>query len=211
MAHRIFWKSAAAAALTVSFISLHAQSPGEPTAYTVTMRYHITGTALRTTYRLGSKVLVDQTPSSGIPPAASSKTATRTLYFLVTGRSLSWEPANSTAGCTRGSFVGDEWLDPFAGSADLAIPDAKPLGTEVVHGMLAKIVVSKTRPAFKLWIEPKTGLILKAEFTPPSSDKAITYSELTEVHLGPPPAALFEVPAYCGADLQVPKGRPGNN
>jgi hypothetical protein len=211
MAYRAFLKSAAAAALTVSFIPLHTQSPGEPTAYTVTMQYHITGTALRTTYRLGSRVLVEQTPSPGIPPGAPPQAATRTLYFLDTGRSLSWEPANSTAGCTRGSFVGDEWLDPFAGATDLAMPDAKLLGTEVVHGMSAKIVVSKTNPAFRLWVEPKTGLILKAEFTPPSSDKAITYSEVTEVHLDPPPAALFEVPAQCAADPQVSKGKGGAN
>ena len=202
MTHRTLVKIAATAAGAVSSVALHAQSPAEPTAYTVTMQYQITGTALRTTYRLGSKVLVDQVPSPGVPPSAPPAATMHTLYFLDTGETLSWDPADTKAACAHGSFQGDAWLDPFAGSADLAMPDVTQLGSEVIHGIATKVLVSKAKPAFMLWVDPKTWLMLKARFTPPSSDKAITYFEVTAVHLEPPPAALFEIPQHCAADLK---------
>jgi hypothetical protein len=205
MSHRVFFRIAASAALAFSSMAFHAQAPAEPTAYSVVVQYKITGTALRTTYRLGSKVLVDQVPSPGIPPSPTLAAPTRTLYFLDTGQSLTWEPANTTAACTRGSFQGDEWLDPFSGAADLATPDVTQLGSEVIHGIATMILRSKAKPGFKLWVDPKTGLMLKAEFTPPSSDKAITYFEVTEAHFEPPPAALFEIPAHCAPDPKSPK------
>jgi len=199
MSHRTFFRIAAWAALAVSTVALHAQSPAEPTAYTVTVKYEITGTALRTTYRLGSKVLVDRVPSPGIPPSPTPAAPTRTLFFLDTGQSLSWAPADPTAACKRGSFHGDAWLDPFSGAADFAMPGVTQLGSETIHGIATKILVSKAKPGFKLWVDPKTGLMLKAEFTPPSSGKAVTWFEVTEVNLGPPPAALFAIPARCAA------------
>lgn len=211
MARRTFFRIAAPAALAFSFVALHAQSPAEPTAYTVTVKYQITGAALRTTYRLGSKVLVDQVPSPGIPPSAAPAATTRTLYFLDTGHSLTWEPANTGAACTRSSFQGDAWIDPFSGAADLAMPGVTQLGSEVIHGMPTMILVSNAKPGFKLWVDPKTGLMLKAEFTPPSSDKAIIYFEVTEVRLEPPPAALFEIPARCAPEPEAPKSTPRSN
>ena len=195
----------ASAALAFSSVAIHAQTPAVPTAYTITVKYQITGTAVRTTYRLGSKVLVDQIPSPGFPPRATPAAPTRTLYFLDTGKSISWEPANTGAGCTRGIFKGDAWLDPFSGAADLAMPGVTQLGSETVHGMATKILVSKAKPGVKLWVDPKTGLLLKAEFTPSSSDKAITYFEVTDVHLGPPSAALFGIPAQCTPDPESSK------
>lgn len=200
MAHRTFSRIAARMVVVVSSATLYAQTPTEPTAYTVTVRYEITGTALRTTYRLGSKVLVNQVPSSGIPPSATPVAPTRTLYFPNTGQSLSWEPANASAPCTRGNFQGDAWLDPFSGAADLGTPDVTQVGSENIHGIAAKILISKAKPGFKLWVDPKTGLMLKAEFTPPSSDKAIPYFEVTEVDLQPPLARLFEMPAQCASE-----------
>ena len=211
MAHCTFFKIAAPAALAFSSVALHAQSPAEPTAYTVTVQYQITGTAIRTTYRLGSKVLVDQVPSPGVPPSATPAAPTRTLYFLDTGQSLSWEPANTAAACTRGSFQGDAWLDPFSGAADLAKPGVTQFGSEVTHGIATKILISTAKPGVKLGVDPNTGLMLKAEFTPPSSDKAVTYFEVTEVHLEPPPVALFEIPAHCAPQPQVSKSTPRFN
>jgi hypothetical protein len=211
MAHCTFFRIAAQAALAFSSVAIHAQSPAQPTAYTVTVQYQITGTALRTTYRLGSKVLVDQVPSTGIPPSATPAAPTRTLYLLDSGQSLSWEPANAAAGCTRGSFQGDAWLDPFSGAADLAKPDVTQLGSEDIHGIATKILVSKAKPGFKLWVDPNTGLMLKAEFTSPSSDRAITYFEVTEVHLEPPPAALFEIPEHCAPEPKASKSTRGSD
>ena len=192
-------------------MALHAQSPAEPTAYTVTVKYQITGTALRTTYRLGSKVLVDQIPSPGIPPSTIPAAPTRTLYFLDTGESLTWEPANTEAACTRDSFQGDAWLDPFSGAADLAMPGVTQLGSEAIHGIATIILVSKAKPGIKLWVDPKTGLMLKAEYTPPSSDKAITYFEIIELHLDPPPAALFGIPAHCATDPAASQSTHSSN
>ncbi|MGA7292752.1 MAG: hypothetical protein WBW53_18160 [Terriglobales bacterium] len=204
MAHRTFFRVAAFVALAFSSAALHAQSPAqspaEPTAYTVTVKFQITGTALRTTYRLGSKVLVDSVPSPGIPPSPTPAAVTRTLFFLDTGQSVSWEPANAAAACKRGSFHGDEWQDPFSGAADFAMPNVTQVGSETIHGIAAKILVSKDKAGIKLWVDPKTGLMLKAEFTPPTSNKAITYFEVTDVHLEPPPAALFEIPAHCASN-----------
>jgi hypothetical protein len=211
MSHGPLFRIAALAALAFSCVASHAQSLAEPTAYTVTVQYQITGTALRTTYRLGSKVLVDQIPSPGIPASATPAAPTRTLYFLDTRQRLSWEPSNTTAACTRGSFQRDEWLDPFAGAADLALPGVTQVGSGTVRGIATKILVSKAKPGIRLWVDPKTGLMLKAEFTPPSSDKAITYFEVTEVHLEPPPAALFEIPAHCGTDPEASKGARRSN
>jgi len=211
MAHRTFFGIAASVALAFSSVALRAQSPAEPTAYTITVQYQITGTALRTTYRLGSKVLVDQAPSPGIPPNVTPAAATRTLYFLDTGQSLSWEPANTAAACTRRSFQGDAWLDPFSGAADLAMPDVTQVGSEAIHGIAAKILVSKAKPGFRLWVDPKTGLMLKAEFTPLSSDRAITYFEVTGAHIEPPPAALFEIPAHCPANPEASKSTRRSN
>src|ERR1700733_73227 len=84
MSHGPLFRIAALAALAFSCVASHAQSLAEPTAYTVTVQYQITGTALRTTYRLGSRVLVDQIPSPGIPASATPAAPTRTLYFLDT-------------------------------------------------------------------------------------------------------------------------------
>lgn len=182
-----------------------AQTPVEPTGYTVALKYEITGVALRITYRLGSKILVDQVPAPGIPPSTTRAASTRTLYFLDTGRSLTWEPANAAAACTHDKFQGDAWLNPFSGAADLAMPDVTQVGSETIQGIATKILVSKAKPGFKLWVDPKTGLMLKAEFTPPSSDKAIPYFEVTEVDLEPPPARLFEIPARCAPEPQASK------
>ncbi len=202
---------AAAAALAFSSLALHAQTSAEPAAYIVTVKYQVTGTALRTFYRLGSKVLVDSVPSPGIPPGATPAAPTRTLYFLDTGQSLSWDPANASAPCKRSSFHGDEWLDPFSGLADFAMPGVTQAGSEVIHGIAAKILVSKAKPGIRLWVDPKTGLMLKAEFTPPSSDKVIPYFEVTDLHLSPPPAALFAIPAHCATGPEAPKSTPRSN
>ena len=200
----------ALAAVALAAVALHAQAPAEPTAYSVTVKYQITGTALRTTHRLGSKVLVDQVPATGADPGAASGPPTRTLYLLDTGQSLTWQPANPAAACTRDSFQGDAWLDPFSGAADLAMPGVTQVGSETVLGIDAKILVSQAKPGFRLWVDPKTGLMLKAEFTPQPSAPAMTYFEVTEVHMQPPPAALFAVPAGCPSKPGASKTPPQN-
>lgn len=197
-----FFGIAAPVALAIFAVAVYSQVPAEPSAYTVTVQYHVTGTAVRTTYRLGSKVLVDEVPSPGSPPSAVPAAPTRTLYLLDTGQSLSWEPARVAAACSRSSFHGDAWLNPFSGLADLVAPGVTQVGSEVVLGIATKILVSKAKPGIRLWVDPKTGLMLKADFTEPSSDKTIPNFEVTEVHLEPPPIRLFEIPAQCTAEPQ---------
>lgn len=205
MPYHTFFKIAALAAAAFLPAALYPQSPTEPTAYTVTVRFEVTGAAFRTTYRLGSKVLVDAIPSPGIPPSTSPAAPTRTLYFLDTGKSISWEPANPASACKRESFQGDAWLDPFSGLSDLAMPGVTQAGSEAIHGIEAKILVSKAKPGIRLWVDPKTGLMLKAEYSAPSSNKAIPYFEVTEVHFEPPAATLFEIPAHCASDPPAAK------
>lgn len=207
MAHRTIFRFALSAALALYSVAFHAQSPPEPTAYTVTMQFQVTGAAVRTTYRLGSKVLVDSVPSPGIPASPAPAIPTRTLYLLDTGQSVSWEPANPSAGCQRGTFQGDAWQDPFSGAADFALPGVTQSGTEILQGIAARILVSKAKPGFRLWVDPKTGLMLKAEYTPPSTNKAIPYFEVTEVHLEAPPAALFQIPAHCAPEPEKSKSK----
>jgi len=72
--------------------------------------------------------------------------------------------------------------------------------------------VSRDKPGFRLWVDPTTGLMLRADFTPPSSGRSFTYFEVTAVRLEPPAAALFEIPSRCarpGPDAS--KGARGSN
>ena len=72
------------------------------------------------------------------------------------------------------------------------------------------ILVSNAKPGFKLWVDPKTGLMLKAEFTPPSSDKAIIYFEVTEVRLEPSaPLRSLRFPRVVRPSPKRQKSSPG--
>src|ERR1700678_2051251 len=110
LVHR-FWIMAA---LASSALLLPAQTPVEPDAYTVTVQFNVTGTVSRTTYRLGSKVLVDQhTPDKASP--------NRTLYNLQNHESLSWDPMDPSTPCVLSDFQAAAWQDPFAGGPDLTM------------------------------------------------------------------------------------------
>jgi hypothetical protein len=180
--------------------ALPAQAPVEPTAYTVTVRVQITGTVMRTTYRLGSKVLVDQTTPSdavGEPPGR-----TRTLYNLETKESLSWNPSDPSAPCTRSHFSGDEWLDFFSGGPDLTMKNVTHAGTETLHGVATVILESSKDPdtTSRLWVDPLTGLMWKAQFVSKKLGQTLTWFEVTDVSLQPPPSSVFAIPARCLAN-----------
>ncbi len=187
------------AATTVLPASLPAQAPPEPTVYTVATQYRATGNVIRTTYRMGWKVRVDV----GDPDNASAR-PTRTLYDLQTMESLSWVPSDPSVPCTRTSFAPGAWQDPFDGGSDLAMKDVKQTGTDTIHGVPTVILESDTKPGFRLWVDPKTGLMWKAEFTAKELGAKITYFEVTNVSFKPLPPSAFDAPSNCPAAKTAP-------
>jgi len=187
------------AATTVLPASLPAQAPPESTVYTVTTQYRATGNVIRTTYRLGSKVRVDV----GDAGTAPSK-PTRTVYDLQTMESLSWVPSDTSVPCTRTTFAPDAWQDPFEGGSDLAMNDVKQTGAETIRGVATVILESDRKPGFRLWVDPKTGLMWKAEFTAKELGTKITFFEVTNVSFKPLAPSTFEVPSNCSASKTAP-------
>lgn len=185
--------SFATALALASFARLEAaQPPTEPTAYTVVTEFRVTGAVIRTTSRLGAKVRVDVGDAGN-----ASARPTRTLYDLQTMQSMSWVPSDASVPCTRAGFAPGAWLDPFDGAADLAMKDVRQTGAESIHGVPTVILESDTKPGFRLWVDPKTGLMWKSEFSSKKLGTKITYFEVTDVSLAPPPAATFDAPPSC--------------
>ncbi len=191
--------------------ALPAQKPVEPMAYAVTMQYQAVGPkALTTTYRLGQKVVVDRT----VPPEEAygnfGRTHTRTLLNFETRRSLRWDPLDPSAPCVRSNFLPDDtnvWDNPFVSASDLASTDMKQVGTATLHGISAKVLQSTDDRllAAKLWVDPRTGLILKTQFISPQTGSGRAYAEVTDFSLNAPPASIFQVPAQCDAFPVIPK------
>lgn len=197
MSRGVLMLFASASALAAS---APAPVPPEPAAYAVTTEFRTTGDVPRTTYRLGSKVRVDM----GDAGNASAK-PTRTLYDLQTMESFSWVPSDASVACTLRTFAPGAWQDPFEGGSDLAMKDVKQTGSETIRGAATVILESDKKPGFRLWVDPQTGLMWKAEFTPQETGKKITYFEVTNVSFKPLPPSTFELPANCsGARTDPP-------
>lgn len=175
------------------------QTAEGPTAYTVTANNPTLGAGgVTKTYRLGSKVLVDQ---SGTPAEVSGSSHTvgmRTLYDLDRKESLSWDPVNNSATCVKEVFSGD-WGDPFAGAAGLMKRGARQIGSETVRGFPARILETPMGPkgATRAWVDTRTGLVVKEQNLRPG-ELPQTVMEVTDVSLSAPDASVFEVPASCG-------------
>ena len=150
--------------------------------------------------RDGDKAVVDQTSSGG---------HTHTLYDLKAHQTWSWDPANASASCGRGTFSGD-WGDPFAMSAemtkDMNSKRPKELGSETINGFTAKVYESAD-PAgaltAKVWLEPKYGLIVKLDMTQKGSPTR-TIMETKQLNVARPAAALFALPASCAQSAAPP-------
>lgn len=194
MAHRHVWPSCLVTVLAIFGPALRAQAPAEPTAYTVTVQLTITGLTTQTTYRLGSKVLVD----IHTPPSKTAK-ATRTLYDLQTMESLQWNPADPSASCLRRNFHPGDWQDFFDSGQDLTRKDIEHVGTETIHGIATEILEKRDNPDsyFRLWVDPKTGLMLKSLLISKKQATPVPFFEVTDVSFAPPPASTFEIPASC--------------
>ena len=86
-------------------------------------------------------------------------------------------------------------------SADLIAQMAKfhptNAGAASVNGIATEVSVASTPDGQgKLWVEPKTGLIVKWVMTPPSGPPR-TMIEVTSLSLTPPSPAALALPAKC--------------
>ncbi len=183
--------------------NLPAQAPVPPTAYTVTLINSMFGPGeWMKTSRNGSKVLVEQTGADkATDPAAAH---TMTLYDLDKHTSVTWSTGNAAGGCGTGTFSGD-WGDPFANASDMTGGNAKQTGTETLHGIAANVleVDAGSAGTAKAWIDPKTGLLLKAQMTAPGAAPK-TIVEVTDFSFAAPPDSVFAVPAACAAAAAAP-------
>jgi hypothetical protein len=194
-------------------IGLEAQTAAAPTAYTITANNSMAGPVTTAkTYRLGSKVVVDErTPA----PVAGGFMNIRTFYDLQKMEKFTWDPVNKSAACVKATFSGD-WGDPFAGFEDLAKQGLKQIGAETLHGFTAKIVESAAGPdgQIKAWVDTKTNMVVKAQLTP-SGGTPITMTEVTDLSLAPPPASEFAIPANCSTAAalaaEAPTRPPGES
>jgi hypothetical protein len=180
--------------------ALLAQNPAEPTAYTVTVQFTITGIATQTTYRLGSMVLVDTHP-----PDKTHK-PTRTLYNLQTMESLQWDPTDPAASCVRREFHPADRLDFFDSGQDLTRKDIQHVGKETIHGIATEILEKRDHPDsfFRLWVDPKTGLMLKCLLISKKRGTPVLFYEVTDVSFTKPPTSIFETPASCNSAVKEP-------
>ena len=193
MSRRAYFRVAISVLWVCHSALVSAQAPSGPANYIVTQRIAITAPVLRTVYRLGNKVVADQHPED----AANQRT--RTFFDLETGKSLTWNPADLSSPCTADVFQAGGWQDPFSGGPDLAMKNVRHAGSEKVHGIEAEILESAdlSVSGFRLWVDPATGLMLKAQFISKKLNTTTTYLEVTDVALTKPDSAVFEVPAIC--------------
>ena len=168
--------------------SLWAQYPPAPTTYDVIQVGGMTGNMH--IYRDGSKVVIDHPENHS-----------RSLYDLSAHTNYSWSPEQPGNGCSSGRFSGD-WGDPFE-SADvneIVKSATKPPTSETLNGFATKVyeaIDPESKSKIKVWREPKYGLVIKVEMTPPGGATTIM-EETKQFSLAKPSAALFTLPAGCG-------------
>ena len=183
--------------LTVT--GLRAQSAAPPTTYSVTQVNGMFGAPVAVqVYRDGSKAVVD-------------RRNLRTHYDLQAHTNYTWDVTNPSKGCSSGTYSGD-WGDPFALSAEadeMTKSNAKQLGDETINGIVTKVVEAvdpKTNMKVKVWQEPKYGLVIKADMTPPGG-ATTTIMEVKQFRAVKPDSGLFALPEACVKDgplVQVP-------
>ncbi|HLY42921.1 MAG TPA: hypothetical protein VKR52_17025 [Terracidiphilus sp.] len=178
---------------------LAAQSP---TAYTVvTNKPMVSAGTVITTYRLGPKVMIDEKTA---PPEVSGSHIIRIKTFidLDKNQSILWDPANPAAPCVIGA-VAKDWGDPFGGAASIAGAGATEVGADALHGLSVSVMEATTPNGYtRAWVDPKTGLVLKAQRIPLAGDPVLLM-EVTSVSFAAPPASMFGIPTRCGGEGEV--------
>lgn len=164
----------------------------QPTVYTIKEWQALLGPPGRniTIYRSGSKAAIDFVhEGSG---------TTRSVKDLETHTQYDWDISNPGNGCSAGKWS-DDWGDPFAMNKEL--PAGKVVGHESINGIPARVMEAAMPDGStaKVWLEEKSGLILKAQV----SDKSGQTTALLEVKsasFAKPPDSVFQVPPSCAAD-----------
>jgi hypothetical protein len=176
-----------------------AQPAAAPTRFSVTETLFLVvpGQILKVG-REGQSAIIEQT----IPPRADNPTGvhSRAYYDLKAGLSHTLDLIDPATPCGPSNFTGD-WGDPFAMSADLIAQMAKfhptDAGAATVNGIGTEVSVAATPDGQgKVWVEPKTGLIVKWVMTPPNSPPR-TMIEVTSFSLTPPSPAALALPTKC--------------
>lgn len=183
----------------VLFFTLVAGLRGQvPDVYTVFETSALFGKPVNVKiYRNGSKAVIEK-----------ENDRRRTLYDFASGQTLSWDAVDRSVLCTGARFSGD-WGDPFMLSfglfAEMKQQNARQVGTERLKGFAANVFeTSSSEGKAKIWVEPKTGLILKF-LVMPVSGPTITRLEVTDVRFAPPAASVFTPAASCAAVSSGPR------
>jgi hypothetical protein len=200
--NRLFVPALAAAAIALveaPYLAAQQYAPA-PETYSITQLSSLMGpTVIERIWRDGSKAVIELSTPSAQPGGKASHV--RTFYDLATRTNVSWDPTNPAPQCGTGTYGGD-WGDPFASSAemnaDLLSKKVTQSGTETINGISAKVVNADMGADGKasVWIEPKYGLIMKAELTAPNQAPRVMLQTQT-VSFAKPPAATFALPAGC--------------
>jgi hypothetical protein len=190
----------AAAALLVGLPSASGAQPAAAStrfSVTETLFFVVQGQILHIG-RDGQRAIIEQT----IPPRADNPTGVRTrAYFdLKAGLSYTLDLTDPATPCGPSNYTGD-WGDPFAMSADLIAQMAKfhptSAGAATVKGIATEVSVAATPDGEgKVWVEPKTGLIVKWVMTPAKGPPR-TMIEVTSFSRTPPPPAALGLPTKC--------------
>jgi hypothetical protein len=190
---------AASALLTGFAPSVSRAQPAAPTRYSVseTLFLVVQGQIMRIG-RDGQRAIIEQT----IPPTTDSPTGVRSraYYDIKAGLSYTLDLIDPATPCGPSNVSGD-WGDPFVMSADLIGQMAKfhptDAGAATVNGIATEASVAATPDGQgKVWVEPKTGLIVKWVMTPPNGPPR-TMIEVTSFSLTPPSPAALALPLKC--------------
>jgi len=176
------------AALTAPW--LWAQYAPAPTQYSVTGMNGMFGQPMGLQiYRDGDLAVVEYTGRH-----------LRSLYNLKAHTQQSWDTQQPASGCSNGTFSGD-WGDPFEASDIDAIlkTSTQPPTSETVNGIATKVFEGtdpQSKIKIKVWREPKYGMVVKAEMTPPGG-ATTTVVEVKHYSLTKPAAEMFAMPPSC--------------
>ena len=190
----------AAAALLPGVPSVSGAEPvAAPTRYSVTETlYLVVPGQVMKIGRDGGGAIIEQT----LPPNADSPNGvhSRAYYDLKAGLSYTLDLIDPATPCGPSNFTGD-WGDPFAMSAGLIAQMAQShptdAGPETVNGIATEVSTATTPDGqARLWVEPKTGLIVKWVMTPPNGP-ARTMIEVTALSLTPPTPEALALPGKC--------------
>ena len=153
-----------------------------------------------TIYRDGNRALIDN---------QANGTHVRALYDIPAGSNKGWD-ADKPDGCSDSKFQGD-WGEPFETSksllSDLKAQGVKETGAETVNGFRTKILETNggAQGSAKVWVEPQTGLIIRAVFSAPDQP-ARTLLETKSFQPDKPPASAFQLPASCATGAPAVAG-----